>query len=183
MINIIVACNRRGGIGFKNTIPWCLKGDMRYFKNLTEGTGNNSVIMGKNTWFSLPEKFKPLPNRSNIILSSTLENREINNNNVYIARTIDEVIDYCKYKNFDTNWVIGGSMLYASFLDSKKVKKIYKTEIETDAICDTYFPRYDDYILSHSSKKMKENNIEYTFKTFIKQKENEYLMRAHTGMF
>ena len=182
MINIIVACNRRGGIGLKNTIPWFLKGDLEHFRKLTVGVGNNSVIMGKNTWDSLPENFKPLPNRSNIILSSTLESREINHKNVYIARTINEVLDYCKYKKFDTNWVIGGSMLYASFLDSQNVKKIYKTEIQTDTICDTYFPRYDDYVLDYSSENIKENNIVYNFKTFKRNKQG-YLMKAHTGMY
>tara|TARA_B100001057_G_scaffold409603_1_gene424328 strand:- start:145 stop:693 length:549 start_codon:yes stop_codon:yes gene_type:complete len=182
MINIIVACNRRGGIGIKNDIPWKLRSDMLRFKSLTEGNGNNSVIMGKNTWNSLPKKYRPLSNRKNIILSSTLTDKEVDDKDIYIARTIDEAIDYCNYKKFSTNWVIGGSMLYAAFLDTQKVDKIYKTEIDIDCKCDTFFPRYDEYIVNHSSEKLSENNINFIYKTYVKDV-NTLLMRAHTGMF
>ena len=54
-MNIIVAVCRNQGIGFKNTLPWKLKKELKYFKILTKGNGNNAVIMGKNTCFSLPE--------------------------------------------------------------------------------------------------------------------------------
>ena len=69
-MNLIVAYCRNRGIGFKNKLPWKLSSDMNRFKNLTIGDGNNAVIMGRNTWESLPQKFKPLPKRSNIVLST-----------------------------------------------------------------------------------------------------------------
>ena len=73
MINIIVAYTKNKGIGFKNKIPWKLNSDLIRFKKLTIGNGNNSVIMGKKTWDSLPYNVKPLPNRTNIIISKTMD--------------------------------------------------------------------------------------------------------------
>ena len=57
-MNIIVAACKNRGIGINNTLPWKLKKEMKYFKEVTIGKGNSAVVMGKNTWFSLK---RPLP--------------------------------------------------------------------------------------------------------------------------
>ena len=79
-INFIVALDNKYGIGIDNTIPWHLKDDLKQFKNLTE---NNIVIMGNNTYNSIPDKYRPLSNRLNLVLTNNkrlLENNhEINN--------------------------------------------------------------------------------------------------------
>ena len=67
-MNIIAAICKNRGIGFKNQLPWKLKNEMQYFQKLTTGNGNNAVVMGKNTWNSLPKK--PLPKRFHIVLTS-----------------------------------------------------------------------------------------------------------------
>ncbi|MBT5343172.1 dihydrofolate reductase, partial [Candidatus Woesearchaeota archaeon] len=64
MINIIVGMTKNRVIGKDNSLPWHLPEDLKNFKALTE---NNIVIMGRKTWDSIPEKFRPLPNRNNII--------------------------------------------------------------------------------------------------------------------
>jgi len=79
-INIIAAISRRGGIGLNNKIPWDLKGDLYYFKKMTRGYGNNSVIMSRKTWESLNGKH--LKDRKNIVISSTLKD---NNNNIKVV--------------------------------------------------------------------------------------------------
>ena len=66
MINIIVAYCRNRGIGINNTLPWHLPEDLKRFKFLTEGS-NNTVIMGRKTWESLP--LKPLPKRNKYLQS------------------------------------------------------------------------------------------------------------------
>ena len=79
MINLIVAINKNNGIGMLNKIPWRLPSDLRYFKEITNSLGSNSVIMGRKTWDSLP--FKPLPGRKNIVLTTnptTIEKRKDN---------------------------------------------------------------------------------------------------------
>ena len=54
--NIIVAKCNNNGIGINNTLPWNIPGDLKRFSKLTTGSGNNAIIMGKNTWLSLPKK-------------------------------------------------------------------------------------------------------------------------------
>ena len=73
-MNLIVAHCKNRGIGFKNQLPWKLTLDMHRFKKLTIGNKNNAVIMGRNTWESLPLKFRPLPKRTNIILTTKMDN-------------------------------------------------------------------------------------------------------------
>jgi hypothetical protein len=70
----IVACTRDGGIGKEGTLPWKLPGDMAYFKRVTLDTedvpgARNAVIMGRKTWESIPNSFRPLPGRLNVVLS------------------------------------------------------------------------------------------------------------------
>ena len=54
-MNIIVACCKNFGIGFRNKLPWHLKKDLKYFKENTIGDGNAAVVMGRKTWLSIPE--------------------------------------------------------------------------------------------------------------------------------
>jgi hypothetical protein len=70
----IVACTRDGGIGKEGKLPWKLSGDMAYFKRVTLDTedvpgARNAVIMGRKTWESIPNSFRPLPGRLNVVLS------------------------------------------------------------------------------------------------------------------
>ena len=67
-MNVIVARCANNGIGISKSLPWRLKTDMKIFKNITIGDYNNSVIMGRKTWESLPKQ--PLLQRKNLILSS-----------------------------------------------------------------------------------------------------------------
>lgn len=76
LINGIVAISQDGGIGSNNTLPWKLKEELKHFQDVTTSTQDsskkNAVIMGRKTWDSIPNKFKPLKNRINIIVSTTL---------------------------------------------------------------------------------------------------------------
>jgi dihydrofolate reductase/thymidylate synthase len=71
--DIIVAATKDWGIGKNGGIPWRLRGDMNYFRKITTETKNpqlrNCCIMGRKTYFSIPEKFRPLPDRLNVIIS------------------------------------------------------------------------------------------------------------------
>lgn len=119
----IVACDPSGGIGYKNNLPWDkIKGDLPRFKSLTDG---QVIIMGRNTWLSLPKK--PLPNRLNIIVSNTkldLPDGAIQTNNIN------------HFKNFNNGWLIGGAALITScwhLIDTLHLSKTY-----TQYTCDTY---------------------------------------------
>jgi hypothetical protein len=72
---IVVAATKSGGIGLKGVMPWSLPADMEYFRQLTSTTTDansgrlNAVVMGRKTWDSIPQKFRPLKNRVNIVIS------------------------------------------------------------------------------------------------------------------
>tara|TARA_B100000424_G_C22932498_1_gene496019 strand:- start:759 stop:1307 length:549 start_codon:yes stop_codon:yes gene_type:complete len=144
-INIIVAYCKNNGIGYENTLPWYVKSDLRKFKLKTIGNKNNAVIMGKNTYNSLKNKF--LVDRDNLILSSSIQiDKIINNNLIKTFSNINILEKFIKEKNYDEIWVIGGEQIYKLFMqenDLFKLNYIYVTFIDKDIKCDTFFPNID----------------------------------------
>lgn len=73
---MIAACCQNNGIGIKGNLPWKLKSEMAYFTRVTSETKDqnkqNAVIMGRKSWDSIPNKFKPLPGRINVVISQTM---------------------------------------------------------------------------------------------------------------
>ena len=156
--NIIVAHCKNNGIGYQNNLPWNIKSDLQKFKTLTTGDGNNCIIMGKNTWNSLN---KPLPNRDNLILSKTLNLDYINNNNIIKTfYELESLTDFLMLKDYSEIWIIGGEKIYELFLNSNIIiKNIYITFIDSDFICDTYFPKIDVNKYYFKEKKKHTNNL------------------------
>lgn len=146
-INLIVAMCKNNGIGYKNELPWKISSDLKKFKKLTQGKGNNAVVMGKNTYESIK---KSLPNRDNLILSTQFEIDKIHNETKITKsfKNIDLLNDFIKLKNYDEIWIIGGSQIYELFLNNVnnnelKVNNIYITYINKEYNCDTFFPNID----------------------------------------
>jgi|YNPMSStandDraft_2_1061718.scaffolds.fasta_scaffold12810_2 dihydrofolate reductase len=126
---IIVAIAKNGAIGRKNELLWHIPEDLKYFKQITTG---HPVIMGWNTWLSLPKK--PLPNRLNIILS--YENNCIEGCKVFI--NIADCIEFVKQQE-KTCFVIGGESIYKQMIDY--CKKLYITWIDKECNdADAFFP-------------------------------------------
>lgn len=71
--SIVIAVSKNLGFGLNGQLPWKLSQDLQYFRKITTHYPNSSVIMGRKTWDSIPAKYKPLPNRKNIVVSTTLE--------------------------------------------------------------------------------------------------------------
>lgn len=162
MYNLIVAFDNERGIGRENSLPWYFPEDLKYFSNLTKGNGNNAIIMGKNTWNSLPKK--PLEKRDNLILSTTLNIEENipKNNYVKTFKSIDTLEEFCKNQKYDELWVIGGSEIYNLFIYQNKVKYIYATLIHKKYDCDCFFPTLDKWkIINQEDKISKETKISY----------------------
>ena len=159
-MNIIVAACRNRGIGYKNLLPWHIPSELKYFKHLTLGKGNNAVVMGKNTWKSLK---KPLPKRDNFVLSTTMDENE----KPYILRNIDHLDILLDNNNYDDIWLIGGDQIYTSFIDTPYVKSIYYTYIDKEFTCDTYFPEIpDNFKQVFRSNFYKENGLNYNFNVY-----------------
>tara|TARA_B100001093_G_scaffold433968_1_gene431215 strand:+ start:214 stop:807 length:594 start_codon:yes stop_codon:yes gene_type:complete len=168
-INIIVAHCKNNGIGFENKMPWHIKSDLKKFKKLTTGRGNNAIIMGRNTFESIN---KPLIGRDNLILSSTLninekintEEKTDNNNIVKSFHNLTLLEDFLKFKNYDEIWVIGGMKIYELFLSQDitynlQVQNIYETYIDKEFNCDTFFPKINTEKFKFMSQEIQKKNI------------------------
>lgn len=145
--SIIAAIDEKDGIGKEGNIPWLSKySDLSYFKKLTlncdASSRENCIIMGKNTWNSLP--YKPLPNRKNIIISSTLET--CSNYNVYkcLDNALESLTDI--YEKINLIFVIGGEQLYKEAISHPMCDKLYITEIPGEYECDKFFPKINNDI-------------------------------------
>jgi dihydrofolate reductase len=116
-----------GVIGADGALPWHLPEDLRLFKALTLGS---TVVMGRRTWESLPARFRPLPGRRNVVLSSTLDPAQAG---VPVARSVDEVL-----ARPEDLWVIGGGGVYAALLPH--ADEVVVTEVDTQLPGDTWAP-------------------------------------------
>ena len=162
MLNVIVAYCKNRGIGINNKIPWKLETDMKMFKQLTVGNKRNAVIMGRKTWESLP---KPLSNRTNIILSNTVNEFE----GGIAKRSLFDAREYCRNNNIDTSWIIGGSSLYKEVIFGDLVSLIYVTDIGNDFKCDAFFTEIPkNYKLISQSCVKDEEDIIFKYKLFKK---------------
>jgi len=140
----IVAVCANNGIGKDGKIPWRCKEDLQYFSKLTKGSGNNSIIMGRKTWESLPKFPEPLPGRTNIVLTSQTDYMSTNlDKRVVILNNKSEIIKYCIERRFEENWIIGGSDIYREFMDV--TTKLYMNRIEDTYECDVFFPDTDSF--------------------------------------
>lgn len=130
MISAIVAVNNDWGIGYNGDLLEHIPEDLKYFKALTTG---NTVVMGLNTWDSLP--MKPLPNRINMVISY--------DTNTPYSFTMDQAINIMTQQKDVHFFVIGGGSIYKQLLpicDRVYVTKIYTSHSNVD----TYFPNLDE---------------------------------------
>jgi dihydrofolate reductase len=155
MISIIVAIGKNNVIGKNNKLLWNLPDDLRRFKELTT---NNVVVMGKNTYYSLPSS-KALKNRINIVFS-----KSENIKDVEVVTSIDEAFSkFDKYQDKEI-FIIGGESIYNMFIDI--VDKIYLTIVGSDLDGDTFFPQIDYSKWNIELDQINDNN-EYVFQNII----------------
>ena len=138
-VKLIVCCDANYGIGKNNKLPWSIPKEMKIFKEKTIGKYNNCVIMGKNTFNSIPENFKPLQNRHNCIL--TKNKITPINNNITILNNIEELKQWIIKTNYEDYWIIGGKILYESILSTFMVDEIHLSKLEKNYDCDCFFDK------------------------------------------
>lgn len=135
MISIVVAMTKDRVIGKENALPWPkIKEDMDHFRTLTSG---HSVIMGSKTYLSIPEKFRPLPKRNNIIISRAMEEQQ----GIDVVRSIDEALEKAQKYNQET-FVIGGASIYEQTLS--RVERMYLSLVKKEYSGDAYFPSFNE---------------------------------------
>lgn len=132
-ITIIAAVARNRAIGFENKLIYWLPNDLKRFKQLTTG---NTIIMGRNTFLSLPKG--ALPNRRNIVLSTTVSTIE----GCDVYRSLDEALQHCNAG--DHIYIIGGASVYSEAIS--RADRLCLTEVyDTPAQADTFFPDYSGW--------------------------------------
>lgn len=151
-----------GGIGFKNdTIykPGELLGDMKRFKDLTVG---KVVIMGRKTWESLPEKFRPLPDRANIVVSRQPNYQDKLPYNVVCFDDIGKAITFSRQAYWEKDVVIiGGAEIYEATWNL--CEKIYATEVNHKRPADTFVKLPENLKEISREKRETETGIMYDF--------------------
>ena len=128
---LIAAVADNAVIGCNNQLPWHLPADLKHFKARTLG---KPIIMGRKTWDSLPARFRPLPGRSNTVITRQPDWHE---NSVQRASSLREALQLHEHHN-STIWVIGGAQIYAQALPLADCVEV--TEIGQDFDGDAYAP-------------------------------------------
>lgn len=132
-IVLIAAVGRNGVIGKDNALLWNLPEDMAHFRSLTAG---QTVIMGRKTWESLPERFRPLPGRHNVVLS---RQTGFQAPGATLAGSLEEAIaSASKARPTQTLFVIGGEQIYQQAI--ALANRLEITEVALSPEGDAYFP-------------------------------------------
>ena len=150
-ISIIAAVAQNNALGYKNQLLYHLPDDLKRFKKLTSG---HTVIMGKNTYDSLPNG--ALPNRRNIVLSRSV--KELPDCDVYT--NIDEALESCGDEEI---FIIGGASIYKQTID--KADKIYITEVyDVPENADVFFPEIpEEFDVEYSTIHEADEKHKYSF--------------------
>ncbi|KAJ8401911.1 hypothetical protein AAFF_G00374920 [Aldrovandia affinis] len=181
-LNCIVAICPNMGIGNSGNLPWHpkrLSNEFKHFQKMTmtptvEGK-QNVVIMGRKTWFSIPERNRPLKNRINIVLSRELKEPPAGAH--HIASDFSAALCLLDTTELagrvDQVWVIGGSSLYKEAMEAPCLRRLFVTRIQQQFDCDTFLPKIsmDKYHLLPRFPEVpegvqEENGLRYQFEVY-----------------
>jgi len=157
---VVAAAASSRGIGAGNDLVWRLPGDMAHFKRITSTPPHpdktNAVIMGRKTWESIPPKFRPLDNRTNVILTRSNNpvpgvdadaNANANDQNVMVCSSLQEAVEKLQgMESIGNVYVIGGGQVYEESIKSGLVNKVLYTEVSglpAETEFDTFFPELE----------------------------------------
>lgn len=135
VISLIAALTKNRVIGINNDLPWHLPDDMKYFTQTTKG---HHVIMGRKNYDSIPDKYKPLSHRTNIVVTRQLDFKAPG---CLVVNSIEKGLQIAEENKETEAFIIGGSEIYNQGFS--KANKLYLTEIQTSLEGDTFFPEFD----------------------------------------
>ncbi|ABM58903.1 dihydrofolate reductase [Verminephrobacter eiseniae] len=153
-LHLIYARAANGVIGKDGRLPWHLPQDMAHFRQLTQGC---SVIMGRKTWDSLPARFRPLPGRSNIVVT---RQSDWHADGARRAASLEQALALCDARQ--TAWVIGGAQLYAQALPLADCVEV--TEINQDFDGDAHAPTLGaEWVEIRRSRQPDQHGLAFSF--------------------
>lgn len=161
-VNLIVAVGQKGEIGKNNDLLWHLPLDMSYFRKVTTGY---PIITGRKNYESIPEKFRPLKNRTNIILT---RNDKYQAPGAIVVDSLDRAIAFAKSKDSAEVYIIGGGQIYEEALKNQVVDRMLITKVAGEFDADVLFPNFkdDDWNIRRIAHFNKDERHAYDFEMF-----------------
>ncbi|MDR6768843.1 dihydrofolate reductase [Acidovorax delafieldii] len=159
-LHLIYARAANGVIGKDNRLPWHIPEDMAHFKQLTQGC---PVVMGRKTWDSLPPRFRPLPGRTNIVVTRQADWQAEGAHRAGSLADALALCDACK-----TVWIIGGAQIYAEALPLADCVEV--TEIAQDFDGDAYAPVLGaEWVETAREHHVSTNGLPFSFVTRVRR--------------
>jgi dihydrofolate reductase len=155
MVSIVVAQGSNRVIGVDGGLPWHLPADLRRFRDLTTG---HAVVMGRKTYESIPARFRPLPGRRNLVISSDPGCAP----GAEVFPSLPAALEACEGSCF----VIGGGQVYAEA--ARLAGRCYVTEVDAAPAGDVFFPELaeEEWRCVEESEPMSENDHTFVFRVY-----------------
>jgi dihydrofolate reductase len=134
IVTAIVAVSDNGIIGRKGDLPWRLPDDMKFFQRNTLG---HHVIMGRKNWESIPEKFRPLKDRVNVVITRQAGYEAFG---AVVVGSLQEALELARFAGETEAFVIGGGEIYSQAFRSGSIDRILLTRVHATIEGDTRFP-------------------------------------------
>ena len=138
--SLIVAIAKNNVIGKDNDLIWHLPNDMKFFK---EKTLNHHIITGRKNYISIPEKYRPLVNRTNIVLTRQTDFSE---DGCVVSHSLEDAIAHAKNNNETELFIIGGGQIYKEALEKGLIDRMYITHVHQEFEGDTFFPQINNEV-------------------------------------
>jgi dihydrofolate reductase len=165
IVSLIVAVSENGVIGKDNDLIWHLPKDMQFFKETTMG---HHVIMGRKNFESIPHKYSPLPNRTNVIITRQADYAA---EGCVVVNSVEAALEIAKKNGNTEPFIIGGGQIYKLALEANLVDKIYLTKVHHAFDGDTFFPELNSdwkEVERIDCKADEKHEYAYSFFTFEK---------------
>jgi len=168
VVSLIVAMDEDQGIGKHNDLMWHLPDDMKFFKDTTK---NEVVVMGRKNYDSIPDKYRPLPNRENAILSRS--DRFAAAKGCKVFTSLKDCLIYYWKETDRKVFIIGGGEIYKLALDYNCVDEMYITHVHKKYDADTFFPDFElkrwnvEVIMEHEADEKHE--AAFTVKKYVRK--------------
>ncbi|MEQ9593075.1 MAG: dihydrofolate reductase [Cyclobacteriaceae bacterium] len=166
IVSLIAAVSKNRIIGRNNDLPWRLPDDMKYFMQTTQ---HHHVIMGRKNYESLPEKFRPLPNRKNIVIT---RQKDFKAEGCVVVNSLQAALKIAEDAQQEEVFIIGGAQVYKQALPL--TQRMYLTEIDAIVLGDTSFPEFDQEEWQEISRKEHptDNKHQFEFDFVVYERKN-----------
>lgn len=158
--DVVVAMDRARGIARDGDMPWHLPEDLKFFAKLTTGEGDHAVIMGRKTWETIPDRYRPLPRRRNLVITRQAKYAAVG---AEVHGSLEDALKAATEAGAAQIHVIGGAQIYALALAHPGCSDAYVTEIDHDFGCDVFFPELVGFAAPETLDEGQKETLRYRF--------------------